>query len=435
MTPRIALPAKLVPVFTGPAMYRGAYGGRGSAKTRSFAKMAAVQGIRFAQANMGGVIVCGREFMNSLDESSLAEVKGAIESEPWLRERYDVGEKYVRTLDGRIEFAFVGLRHNLDSIKSKARIRLLWVDEAEPVSDTAWNKADNTVREEGSEVWVTWNPERKNSATHKRFRLDPPAESKIVELSWRDNPWFPDVLNKKRLADKEKRPDQYGHIWDGDFVTAVEGAYYAKSLAEAKDEGRIGRVAFDPLMRVKVFCDLGGTGAKADAFAMWPAQFIGKEIRTRDYYEAQGQPLATHIQWLHSKGYIPARADIVLPHDGETNDRIIDVSFESAFKAAGYAVTVIPNQGKGAARMRIEAGRRRFPSIWLDEKSTEAGRDALGWYHEKRSDDDRNIGLGPSHDWSSHCADAFGLMCVAYEEPQTKKKKTGEEPRGSWMSG
>src|SRR4051812_8540501 len=129
MQPQIKLPEKLVPVFTGPAMYRGAYGGRGSAKTRSFAKMAAVQGIRFAQANRPGVIVCGREFMNSLDESSLAEVKAAIESEPWLAERYDVGDRFIRTKDRRIDFAFIGLRHNLASVKSKSRIRLLWVDE------------------------------------------------------------------------------------------------------------------------------------------------------------------------------------------------------------------------------------------------------------------------------------------------------------------
>jgi phage terminase large subunit len=418
---RVRLPEKLVPVFTGPAMYRGAYGGRGSAKTRSFAKMAAVQGLRCAQANERGVIVCGREFMNSLDESSLAEVKEAILSEPWLADRYDVGEKYIRTRDHRIDFAFIGLRHNLDSIKSKARIRLLWVDEAEPVSDTAWHKADNTVREEGAEVWVTWNPERKNSATHKRFRADPPAESKIIALNWRDNPWFPETLEKKRLADKEKRPDQYDHIWEGGFVTAVDGAYYAHSLTAAKEQGRICRVAFDPLMRVRVYCDLGGTGAKADAFAMWPAQFIGREIRTRDYYEAQGQPLATHIEWLHSRGYGPKRADIVLPHDGETHDRVVDVSFESAFRAAGYAVRVVPNQGKGAARQRYEAGRRRFPLIWFDEESTQAGRDALGWYHEKRSDDQRNIGLGPSHDWSSHGADAFGLMCIDYTEPDKDK--------------
>jgi len=421
-TQRIELPPKLIPVFTGEAMYRGAYGGRGSAKTRTFAKMAAVFGLRFARANLPGVIVCGREFMNSLDESSFAEVKAAIASEPWLAAAYEVGEKFIRTKCKRIEFAFIGLRHNLDSIKSKARIRLLWVDEAEPVSEKAWAKAIPTVREDGSEIWVTWNPERKKSATHKRFRDDPPEGAKIVSLNWRDNPWFPATLDKTRREDRIKRPEQYDHVWEGDFVSVVEGAYFASALKSAKEQGRIGPVAFDPLMRVRVFCDLGGTGAKADAFSMWPAQFIGAQIRTRDYYEAVGQPLASHIEWLHLKGYSPARADIYLPHDGATNDRIYDVSFESAFRAAGYNVTVIPNQGKGAARMRIEAARRVFPAVWFDETSTEAGRDALGWYHEKKSEDDRDIGLGPEHDWSSHGADAYGLMCVGYEDPSRASK-------------
>lgn len=418
-------------------MYRGAYGGRGSAKTRSFAKMAAVKGYQFSQANMPGLIVCGREFMNTLDESSLSEVKAAIQSEPWLMDVYEIGEKYVRTKDGRIDFAFTGLRHNLDSIKSKARIRLLWVDEAEPVSEKAWEKAIPTVREEGSEIWVTWNPERKKSATHKRFRENPPDGAKIAEINWRDNPWFPKNLDVKRREDLDKRPDQYDHIWEGGFVSVVDGAYYAKSLAAARSDGRIGRVPFDPLMRVRVYCDLGGTGAKADAFAMWPAQFIGREIRLRDYYEAQGQELGAHIAWLHSKGYTPERADIYLPHDGATNDRVIDVSFESAFKAAGYSVTVIPNQGKGAARMRIEAGRRVFPAAWFDEATTTGGVEALGWYHEKKSDDDREIGLGPNHDWSSHCADAFGMMAIAYETPKDKTEAKPYRPsyqgKASWM--
>lgn len=385
--------------------------------------------------NKPGLIVCGREFMNSLDESSLAEVKAAIASEPWLQDAYDVGDKYVRTRDRRIEFDFIGLRHNLDSVKSKARIRLLWVDEAEPVSEKAWEKAIPTVREDGSEIWVTWNPERRKSPTHKRFRLNPPDKAKIVELNWRDNPWFPANLDAKRLEDLSRRPDQYDHIWEGGFVSIIDGAYYAKSLAEAKNQGRIGRVSFDPLMRVRIYCDLGGTGAKADAFSMWPAQFIAREIRVRDYYEAQGQQLATHIQWLHSKGYTPDKADIYLPHDGETNDRVYDVSFESAFRAAGYNVTVIPNQGKGAARMRIEAGRRVFPMIWFDEESTEGGREALGWYHEKKSDDHREIGLGPEHDWSSHGADAFGMMAVAYEMPKADKPppKQRYQGAGSWM--
>jgi phage terminase large subunit len=419
-TQRLELPPKLIPVFTGEADYRGAYGGRGSAKTRSFAKMTAVKAIQFASSNQSGLIVCAREFMNSLDESSLAEIKAAIADEPWMAEYFDVGEKYVRTRCGRIEYDFVGLARHLDSIKSKAHIRLLWVDEAEPVSEAAWSKAINTVREDGAEIWVTWNPERKNSDTHKRFRLDPPARSKIIELNWRDNPWFPATLDRKRLDDKEKRPDSYEHVWEGGFVTVAEGAYYASALTTAKAEGRIGKVEFDPLMTVRLFCDIGGTGAKADAFALWPAQFIGDEIRVRDYYEAVGQPLAAHIEWLKAKGYGPGKAQFWLPHDGASHDRVYAVSYESALRAAGYHVTVVPNQGRGAAAARIEISRRLFPTIRFDEATTEAGRDALGWYHEKR-DDKRGIGLGPEHDWSSHAADAFGLMCVARDPPRVRR--------------
>lgn len=417
-------------------MYRGAYGGRGSAKTRSFAKMAAVFGVKFSQANEPGVIVCGREYMNSLDESSMAEVKAAIESEPWLSERYEIGERYIRTRDRKIDFAFIGLRHNLDSIKSKARIRLLWVDEAEPVSETAWAKAIPTVREDGSEIWVTWNPESKKSATHKRFRVAPPADSKIIRMNFMDNPWFPATLEKTRVEDLTKRPDQYEHVWGGDFVSVMEGAYYARDLAQARSEGRISRVAKDPLMTMRAYWDIGGTGLKADACSIWIAQFIGKEIRVLDYYEAQGQPLATHVSWLREKGY--AKALCVLPHDGSTNDKVYDVSYDSALREAGFETLVIPNQGRGAAKMRIEAARRLFPSMWFNEATTTAGIDALGWYHEKKSEDVRDIGLGPAHDWSSHPADAFGLMAVAYEAPVETKEETwrpgrGHSGAGSWM--
>ncbi len=414
-TVQVRIPAKLVPVFSGEARYRGAYGGRGSAKTRTFAKMSAVRAHMMAQAGRTGIILCARELMNSLDDSSLAEVKAAIAEEAWLRERFDVGEKFVRTACGRIHYSFAGLRHNLDSLKSKAKILLAWVDEAEPVSETAWQKLIPTVREEESELWVTWNPERKTSATHKRFRLDPPEGARIVEMNWRDNPWFPKVLNDERREDEAKRPDSYGHVWEGDFATIVEGAYYAACLREADKQGRIGNVAADPLMTVRAFWDIGGTGAKADACAIWVAQFVGREVRVLDYYEAQGQPLAAHVAWLRERGY--GKALCVLPHDGATNDRVHDVSFESALRAAEFSVTVIANQGTGAASRRIEAARRLFPSIWFNGATTEAGREALGWYHEKR-DAERNIGLGPNHDWSSHGADAFGLMAVAYEAPR-----------------
>lgn len=425
---RLLIPDKLVPVFEGRADVRGAYGGRGSAKTRTFAKMSAVAGFRLSQQGDEGLILCGREHMNSLDESSMAEVKAAIREEEFLSDHYDVGEKYIRTRDRRIEYAFAGLRHNLDSIKSKARIQLCWVDEAEPVSETAWQKLIPTLREENSELWLTWNPERKKSATNKRFRLDPPDGAKIVEMNWRDNPWFPEVLERVRLDDFRKRPDSYDHIWEGGYKTVTEGAYYAEHLALAKSEGRISHVARDPLMTTWAVWDIGGTGAKADACAIWIVQFVGMRILVLDYYEAVGQPLSVHVEWLRRSGY--GNALCVLPHDGASNDKVYDVSYESALKGAQFETRVVPNQGKGAAMARIEEARRLFPRVWFNETTTEPGREALGAYHEKR-DDKREIGLGPNHDWSSHGADAFGLVAIVHEDPTTEAPAEDYRGRGA----
>ena len=211
----------------------------------------------------------------------------------------------------------------------------------------------------------------------------------------------------------------------GDYVGVVEGAYFAKQITQAKADGRIGRVGPDPLMTYRAFCDIGGTGAKADAFTIWIAQFIGRELRVLNYYEAVGQPSATHMQWLREGGYIGANTTIWLPHDGDKQDAVFDVSYRKAFESAGYAVEVVPNQGKGAAMLRVRSGQRVWPSIYMDEEGCSSGLEAVGWYHEKR-DEARAIGLGPEHDWSSHGADSFGLMCVVMEE-QTKASQWGGE--------
>lgn len=433
---QVKIPKKLIPVFSGRADVRWSCGGRGSAKTRSFAKMAAVQGYIHGNAGTSGIILCARQFMNSLEDSSLEEVKRAIEDEPFLSDYYDIGEKYIKSHDGRISFAFAGLDRNIASIKSKGRLLLCWVDEAEPVTDEAWMTLIPTLREEGTdwnaELWVTWNPKRKSAACESRFRRSKNPTIKGVECNWRDNPKFPAKLERDRQNDLVERPEQYDHIWEGDFVSTLVGSYFSKDLNKAKSEGRIGRVPADPLMTKRIFVDIGGTGARADAFTMWVAQFIAKEIRVLDYYEAVGQPLGTHLAWLRGKGYTSDQAQIWLPHDGSTQDKVIDVSYESALKAAGYKVTVVANQGKGAAKARIEAVRRLFGGIWFNADTTEPGREALGWYHEKR-DEDRNIGLGPNHDWASHGADSFGLMAIVYEEPKTAKPAVQNRANLSWM--
>ena len=388
--------------------------------------MAAVRGYIHGMAGESGIILCARQFMNSLADSSLEELKRAIEEEPFLAAYYEVGEQYIKSKDGKISFAFAGLDKNISSVKSKGRILLCWIDEAEPVTEFALSILEPTLREEGTgwnaELWVTWNPERKGSAVDKLYRNSKDPMVKVVELNYTDNPKFPDKLERQRLRDMETRPDEVAWIWGGAYRTYVAGAYFSKHLAQAKAEGRIGRVPVDPLMTVQLFADIGGTGAKADNFVFWAAQFIGREIRVVNHYEVQGQPIESHLIWLNKEGYVPGKVKIWLPHDGDTQDKVYDVSYRSAFEKAGYAVEVVPNQGKGAASLRIEAVRRLMSAVWFNEEKTEAGREALSFYAEKR-DEERKIGLGPNHNWASHSADAFGLMCVAYELPAATAPK------------
>ena len=424
---QIEVPPKLIPVFLGQTDVRGAWGGRGSAKTRTFAKQIAIRGRVFAEAGVSGLLVCGREYMNSLAESSFAEVKAAIQAEPWLDEFYECGEKYIRSKCGRISFEFCGLRHNLASVKSKARILILWVDEAESVTDSAWLIVEPTIREEGSELWVTWNPEEETSATNIRFREKADPSWKIVEMNWRDNPWFPGKLERLRQRYKQEYPDDYDWVWEGAFRTHYRGAYFSTHLSAAKAEGRIGRVAREPTMAIRTYHDLGGSSQRADAYAIWVVQFINREIRVLDHYETSGQDPTFHINWLKEwciSRNIP-RCFVTLPHDGSQVQ--INQSWEGIWRNAGddklkFQVDSIPNQGAGAAMIRVRAAQMHFPKIWFNEDTTKNGRRILAAYHEKW-DENLKRGLGPNHNWASHSADAFGLMACDYADTKAEQPK------------
>ena len=409
----------VAPVFRpllGAARYKAAYGGRGSGKSQFFADLMVATAIR----KPGFRGLCCREVQKSLKESAKRLIEQKIQSHG-LAHLFEVQVDGIKTPGGGL-IAFAGLQdHTSESIKSYEGFDVAWVEEAQTVSQRSLQMLRPTIRAPGSELWFSWNPRRKQDAVDMMLRGDEvPTNAAIVKANWDANPWFPDELEQERHDCLRMQPDQYDHIWEGGYITVADGAYYAKALALARTEKRIGKVSADPLMTIRLFADIGGTGAKADAFSMWAAQFIGREIRVLDYYEAVGQPLDAHLNWLRSRGYTPDKAQIWLPHDGATQDKVFAVSYESALRSAGYSVTVVPNQGKGAAAARIEAGRRLFPSMWFNEQACQAGLDALGWYHE-RKDEARGVGLGPEHDWASHGADAFGLMCVAYEEPKKAK--------------
>lgn len=409
MQAQIKLPKKLAQLFEGDARYRVAYGGRGSGKTRGFALMTAVKGYQLGMSGESGTILCAREFMNSLADSSFEEVRQAIQSVDWLENYYEIGQNYIRSKDGRISYSFAGLRRNLDSIKSKARLLLCWVDEAETVGQTAWAKLLPSVREEGSEIWVSYNPESKQSATHLRFRADPPDNCKIVEINWQDNPWFPEVLNIERLNDKEKRPESYDWIWNGGFLVYHSGAYYNLELMNARDEGRIGTVPYDPSLPVVTAWDLGVGDSTSIVFA----QYHGStEVRIIDYYESNGVGLDHYARVLQQRGY---RYDQhILPHDVRVRELGSGKSRLETLESLGVTpITIAPQLQVDDG---IQAVRSMLPLCWFDAEKCDHLIEALRAYH-REYDDQRMTWKGrPEHDWSSHPSDAFRYLAVGYRD-------------------
>lgn len=217
---RIELPPKLLPVFKparGEVRYRGAYGGRGSGKSYSFALMAAIFG--YAEPLR---ILCTRELQVSIRESMYAEIKNVIRQFPWLEDHYQIGESYIRGANGT-EFLFRGLRHNISTIKSMAQIDLAIVEEAEDVPESSWLEFVPTVRAPNSEIWVVWNPRTDGSPVDERFVKNPPDSSVIVKINAEDNPWLPNVLREEREHDRERMdPALFAHVWEGEYLEQTE---------------------------------------------------------------------------------------------------------------------------------------------------------------------------------------------------------------------
>jgi phage terminase large subunit len=392
-----------------PSRYKGAWGGRGSGKSHFMAGAV----VEYCLLHPGARVVCIREVQKTLAQSAKLLIENKIQE-------MAVGHLF-RVLYDRIEtpggglIIFQGMTDcTAESIKSLENYNVAWVEEAQTLSERSLALLRPTIRAEGSEIWFSWNPRRKKDAVDKFLRVEKPDNAIVVQANWRDNPWFPTVLDGERTLDLQSYPDRYAHVWLGDYARAFVGAYFAGVLTQAKTEGRIGKVSADPILPLRLFWDIGGAGAKADATAIWVCQWAGQEIRVLDYIEGQSQVLGYYTNELRHRGY--SRSMCYLPHDGMNANSVTGLRYKDHLQDAEFQVEVIPNQGAGAAAMRIEAVRRLFPRMWFNEVTTEGGRDALGYYHEKK-DEKRDAGLGPEHDWSSHAADAFGLMAVAYEDP------------------
>lgn len=424
-TVRVELPEVLIPVFDGPADVRGAYGGRGSGKTRSFAKMVAVRGYVYGMQGITGQLVCGRQFMNSLDDSSLEECKRAIEEEPFLAAYYEIGDKYIKSRDGRIWFTFVGLDRNIASIKSKGRILVMWVDEAEPVTDAAWTVVIPTLREEGedwnAELWITWNPRRKTAAVEKRFRNSLDPRVKVVECNWRDNPKFPAVLERQRQRDQVERPEEYDHIWEGKYGF-TQGAILARWVHKAERAGRINDdVAFDPNgLPVEISSDLGFRDTATWWF--WQRKLGGYSLLR--YEGESGWDAGDWIERLKAilwEDFGGKLGKIWLPHDARAKTfQSKHSSIEQFIDAFGAdKVGVVPQTRK---EHQINAARHVIDQCEFNQTACEKGLDGLIAWEFEYNEDTQAFSKEPIHNWASHPSDAFAYGCQVMEMDKPKKE-------------
>ena len=385
--------------------------------------------------------VCIREVQKDLKHSAKKLIENKIET-LGVGVLFDSQVAEIKTPGGGV-IVFQGMQdHTADSIKSLEDMDRCWIEEAQTLSETSWRMLRPSIRASGSEIWASWNPRLRTDPIDVFFRQSTHAEGRVlcVEANWRDNPWFPQELQDDRKDDLANDAEAVPHVWEGGYVTILKGAYYQQGLRDAEREGRITFVPLDPMMQVRAWWDLGGPGKTSDAMTVVVGQYVGREIRVLDYCEGKGQVSGYYLNWLRERGWDGQRKPLmIVPHDAAQlhADNPTGIDFEAQLVRAGYQTKKV-HSPPGIIKQRIDTTRRLFSRIMFNNERDREGRDktealraAIGWFHEKW-DKERNIGLGPDPDWAIHGADAFGLMCIDYEEP--RKQIATPPPRYGTMA-
>jgi len=200
---------KLVPLFQ-PARYKVMYGGRGSGKS-IFAADYLIMKAAFNKVK----VLCCREFQSSIKDSVIATIADRI-YDLGLQDRFNIGRNYINSISGS-EFLFHGLARNDNNIRSLKGINYCWVEEAEMVSAHSWEILKPTIREEDSEIIITFNPDVEANPTYQQFVVNKPIQNTIVvKINYNDNPYFPQVLRDEMENDRINNPDRFRHIWEGE---------------------------------------------------------------------------------------------------------------------------------------------------------------------------------------------------------------------------
>lgn len=316
---------------------------------------------------------------------------------------YTVLETEIRGINGSLVI-FSGLStQTIDSIKSLEGIDLVWVEEAQTVSDTSWGLLIPTIRKPGSRFVLTMNPMLESDATSQRFLVNPPPDTLSLQVNWRDNPWFPTELEAERLYHKERFPDTYEHVWEGAHLPAVQGAIFFGEIQSAESAGRIRDVPYDPLLKVHTFWDLG----RADSTAIIMAQVVGSEIRVFDFIEDNNKALSYYADELRERRY--NWGDDWIPHDGFHKRLETGRSTAELLQGFGRSVQRTPDVG---VLTGIQTAREVFPRVYIDRTKCEKLITHLKNYRWDVPNNDKDA-TRPRHDEHSHACDAWRYMSVS----------------------
>ena len=396
MKVKAEFPEKLQPLFT-PCRYKIMYGGRGGAKSWGIARALLIMG---AQKTLR--ILCARELQKSI-KTSVHQVLSDQIKLLGLQAHYKIFDSSIRGINGT-EFAFEGLRHNANQIKSYEGADICWVEEAATVSKSSWKFLIPTIRKDGSEIWVSFNPELEEDETYQRFIMNPPTDSVIIKINWRDNPWFTSVLKQEMLDDFKRDEAEALVVWEGQCRQAVEGAIFADEMNMLKEENRITSVPYDSKQPVNTFWDLGF----GDNCAIWFIQKFGFEYRVIDFYQNSRKKLEHYITVMQDKKYIYGTD--FLPHDGNHN-HMTGLTVEETLLDVGRKVELVPRCSVKVDS--LNAARTIFPMVYFDREKCADGLTCLRRYRYKVDPDTQRTSKEPLHDIYSNGADAFQTFGAA----------------------
>ena len=380
--------------------YKVLYGGRGSGKSwgvaRALISIALQRPVR---------VLCAREFQNSISDSVHALLADQIKS-MGLEGFFTIQNTAIYGMNGS-EFLFAGLKHNITKIKSFEGVDIAWVEEAQTTSKSSWDVLIPTIRKEGSEIWLTFNPELDTDETYKRFIVNPPSNAIVKKVNWSDNPWFPQVLRDEMEDLKARDMDAYLNVWEGNTRQVLDGAVYANELRKAQEENRIKDVLLDTGVPVSTFWDIGW----ADMTSIWFVQTIpGGEVRVIDFYQDCQKPIDFYTALLQTKGY--TYRDHWLPHDAE-HKNMTGKSVKDIMETMGFPVRITP---KLSVADGINAARMLLNRCYIDQTRCAEGLQALRHYRYDVDPDTKMFSDKPLHDQHSHAADAWRYAAVALDE-------------------